>query len=412
MPEPHLDDRPPPVQLAASLPVEFIATDREDRAPDPGIALCLSGGGYRAMLFHAGVLLRLNELGLLRQLSRVSSVSGGSITAGMLGVKWSQLNFHNNVATNLFEEVVQPILRLAGRTIDVPAVLLGLMAPGGVGGRVAAAYRRHLFGDANLQSLPADEDGPRFVINATNVQSGVLWRFMRPYMRDYRVGEVKKPRISLAVAVAASSAFPPFLSPVRLKLSESDFTPKSGIDLQNVPYMTNVVLTDGGVYDNLGLETAWKHYDTILASDGGGLTPPEGRPKQDWIQHLLRILFLTDKQVRSRRKSELMNSFALYHRHRNSATADERLFRLVARKGAYWSIRTPITEYGVRDALACDALATEQLADVSTRLAGMPSRLKERLVNWGYAASDASLRKNFDSALKKPIAFPLPGGVG
>jgi NTE family protein len=29
------------------------------------------------------------------------------------------------------------------------------------------------------------------VINATNVQSGALWRFSRPYMRDYRVGEVR-----------------------------------------------------------------------------------------------------------------------------------------------------------------------------------------------------------------------------
>ena len=47
------------------------------------MALCLSGGGYRAMLFHVGALWRLNELGLLPRLDRVSSVSGGSITAGV-----------------------------------------------------------------------------------------------------------------------------------------------------------------------------------------------------------------------------------------------------------------------------------------------------------------------------------------
>ena len=34
-------------------------------APAPGIGLCLSGGGYRAMLFHLGVLWRLAELGYL-----------------------------------------------------------------------------------------------------------------------------------------------------------------------------------------------------------------------------------------------------------------------------------------------------------------------------------------------------------
>src|SRR5208282_640505 len=54
---------------------------------EPGTALCLSGGGYRAMLFHLGSLWRLNEAGLLRKLNRISSVSGGSITAGMLGLQ-------------------------------------------------------------------------------------------------------------------------------------------------------------------------------------------------------------------------------------------------------------------------------------------------------------------------------------
>ena len=53
------------------------------RAPEEGLALCLSGGGYRAMVFHVGVLWRLNEVGLLPKLNRISTVSGGSITAGV-----------------------------------------------------------------------------------------------------------------------------------------------------------------------------------------------------------------------------------------------------------------------------------------------------------------------------------------
>jgi NTE family protein len=54
--------------------------------PDPpsqrrGIGLCLSGGGFRATLFHLGALRRLNELGLLSHpdFLTLSSVSGGSI---------------------------------------------------------------------------------------------------------------------------------------------------------------------------------------------------------------------------------------------------------------------------------------------------------------------------------------------
>src|SRR5260370_39410808 len=42
------------------------------KGPHPGIALCLSGGGYRALLFHVGMLWRLNELAYLPQLGRIS----------------------------------------------------------------------------------------------------------------------------------------------------------------------------------------------------------------------------------------------------------------------------------------------------------------------------------------------------
>src|SRR5690606_15541513 len=124
----------------------------------------------------------------------------------------------------------------------------------------------HLFGEATLQDLP---DEPRFVINATNVQSGVLWRFSKPYMRDYRVGKVEKPTITLARAVAASSAFPPVLSPFEMRIDPNSFVPDSGDDLQRPPNTSKVFLTDGGVYDNLGLETAWKRCLTVLVSDGG-----------------------------------------------------------------------------------------------------------------------------------------------
>jgi len=129
-----------------------------------------------------------------------------------------------------------------------------------------AAYKDHLFGEATLQNLPLDTEGPRFVINATNVQSGALWRFSRPYMADYLVGMVKNPDIPLALAVGASSAFPPVLSPARLHLHHSDFEPDPQCPLQKEPFTTEVILSHGGVYDNMGLETAWKNYQTILVS--------------------------------------------------------------------------------------------------------------------------------------------------
>ena len=68
-------------------PVVTIPTDPEVAKLEPTMALCLSGGGYRAMVFHIGVLWRLYETGLLHDIKRISSVSGGSITAGVLALK-------------------------------------------------------------------------------------------------------------------------------------------------------------------------------------------------------------------------------------------------------------------------------------------------------------------------------------
>src|SRR5437870_6584067 len=107
-----------PTDLQAAAPVEHIPTDPADEKPQPGIALCLSGGGYRAMLFHVGTLWRLNEAGLLGKLDRISSVSGGSITAGMVGLKWSKLAFNGaGIAPQFRAEVVDPMRQLAGKTM-------------------------------------------------------------------------------------------------------------------------------------------------------------------------------------------------------------------------------------------------------------------------------------------------------
>ena len=43
------------------------------------IGLALSGGGYRASLFHLGVMARLADEGLLKEVQALSTVSGGSI---------------------------------------------------------------------------------------------------------------------------------------------------------------------------------------------------------------------------------------------------------------------------------------------------------------------------------------------
>ena len=373
------------------------ARDPEPRAAaaSPGIALCLSGGGYRAMLFHVGVIWRLNELAWLPKLDRISSVSGGSITSGALGAAWPSLVFDaGGVATNLQEKLVAPIRALAGDTIDIGLVLVGMLPGTSAANRVADAYRKRLFGQLTLQDLP---DRPLFVINATNVQSGALWRFSKPFLWDWRVGKIDHPRVELALAVAASSAFPPVLSPVHLKFDHSDFVPGSGANLQHPPFTTDVVLTDGGVYDNMGLETAWKQFDTILVSDAGKPMAFEATPKTDWLDHSLRVLDLIQNQVHALRCRALIAAY-----------------KAGERKGAYWGIATDIADYRVADPLPCPAAQCLALAALPTRLGATPDEVQERLINWGYAVCDAAMRAYcLPPGHPAPAAFPYPAqGVG
>ena len=323
------------------------------------------------MVFHLGVLWRLNETKLLSKIKRFSSVSGGSITAGVLARGWGKLTFTNGVATNFEDVVVQSVRQMASTTIDLGAVFWGSVLPGSISDRVADAYREHLFDDTTLQDLP---DEPRFVFNATNLESGVAFRFSKPYMGDYRVGRILDPTIDLAVAVAASSAFPPVLSPCVLDLRGQTWTDDDGNDLGDKPgFRDEIKLTDGGVYDNMGLETAWKRYKTILVSDAGGHVDEDPDPGSDWLRQTARVLKLVDNQVRSLRKRQVIESFR------------------VDKSGMYVGIRSDIADFPV-SVLPADHVKTTRLADLATRLSAMSRAEQERLINWGYIVCDAGLR--------------------
>ena len=385
------DDRTAALERAAS-PVQDPGTGG-DEARKP-LALCLSGGGFRAMLFHAGALKRLNELGFLPRLNRVSSVSGGSITAGVLGHAWARLDLDGAGVARAFDDVVlEPVLELATKRVDFPAIVSGALGPGSIGSKLAGAYKRHVFGDATLQDLPEE---PVFVFNSTSLQSGVLRRFSRAYAWDYRVGKIDHPTIELAQAVAASSAFPPFLSPLVLKQPEGAHVPGTGDDLERPPYTTRLVLTDGGVYDNLGLETAWRGHQMILISDGGGRMGPEPKPHAFWPLQLLRVMSVIDNQVRSLRKRQAIDAFVAG-----------------VRDGTYWGIHTDISRYGLASALPCPLAQTRELAGTKTRLTKLPELRRQRLVNWGYAVCDAAIRTHVDKTAPVPGGFPFPdAGVG
>lgn len=369
---------PPPPDLALSTD---LSADPDDQTPTGGTGLCLSGGGYRAMIFHVGMLWRLNEAGLLPQLDRVSSVSGGSVTAGVLAKNWGALDFDSTGVARAFgPQVVDPLRQMAGVNVDITAVLAGLGLPfTSISDRVVRAYRKTLFGNATLQDLP---DKPRFVFNATNLESGVLMRFGKRYLGDYRVGRVLTPDLPLAVAVAASSAFPPFLSPCTVDLEHEDWVTDPGNDLTGKEFRKQISLSDGGVYDNLGLQSTWNSCQRILVSDAGGHMGADSSPPTDWLRHLLRVLNVIDNQVRSLRKRQVIEAF-----------------RADTRTGMYVGIRSDQTDYPWAAQIPADPNVTRKLADVPTRLDAMEPDLQEQLINWGYAICDTGLRAHVDRDL-------------
>jgi len=387
------DSTPAPVLEEVEL-VDEPVRRLPGESPPPvreGTALCLSGGGYRAMVFHVGVLWRLNEAGLLSRLDRVSSVSGGSLTAGVLALHWSQLPFDAaGVAPekDFTEHVVEPVRHMARQHVDVSAVVTGAVLPfSSISDRVVKAYRKHLFGKATLQDLP---DKPRFVFNATNLQSGVLMRFSKPYLGDHRVGRVLKPDLPLAVAVAASSAFPPVLSPCTIDLEHEEWVTEKGNDLAQPSFRDEVQLSDGGVYDNLGLETAWKRCAQVLISDAGGRMAADDDPPDNWAGHTRRVLDVIDNQVRSLRKRQAIMAFVAKRR-----------------TGMYVGIRSQVADYPAEEPLEAAPSVTARLAAIPTRLDRMDDDLQEQLINWGYVICDTGLRSFVDHHLERG-SLPYP----
>ncbi|OXM71289.1 patatin-like phospholipase family protein [Amycolatopsis vastitatis] len=345
-----------------------------DSAKRDGVGLALSGGGYRAMLFHAGALWRLNELGWLPKLTTVSSVSGGSIAAGVLAHAWNKLYFgEDGVAENFGKEVVQPLRKLARTNLDIPVTLKAMFIPWrSAGEELARRYAKHLFGDCCLADL--DPAGPNFVFTATNLQDGSLWWFFRQ--------PGPHGQIPLATAVAASSAFPPMLSPVVI-----DDPHQAG---------HKIVLSDAGVYDNLGLDPIENQRATVLVSDAGKKMKHEDRPQRNWPMQLLRVLTVMDNQVRELRTGSLLKAY------------EDKQFA-----GTYWATYSDIANFELPDALPAPVEHTRKLAETKTRLTRMSEATQDQLINWGYAVCDAGMRRWVCPGTALRPRFPYPGsGVG
>ena len=307
-----------------ALPSAIRAVDmqRSDKSRSGGevqpvFNLCLSGGGYRAMLFHAGVLQGLNDRRILGKLAGVSSVSGGSITASVLATRWSDLAFEDGQTESLQEYVTWPLQELADKTIDRPAILRGFFSATASARYIARRLDKMLLDERTLASLPAAGQGaPQFFFHATDLQYGTVFLFSRDLVGGIATALYRGHDAKVSTAVAASAAFPPFLAPVVLDLTDLHDSPRVRIvgdsadpetsrtllkvektkDNLGLTAPGTVLLVDGGVSGNLALKSCFapptiENVPKVIVSDGGRpVTKLPKPPKANWFSTIWRTM--------------------------------------------------------------------------------------------------------------------------
>ncbi len=105
------------------------------------------------------------------------------------------------------------------------------------------------------QPTPPGKAMPNFIFAASNLQTGVSFEQCADHVGDYQIGYANLPDMRVSDAIAASSAFPIAFPPLILKFESVQFGGgKLGNSELQRQLARRIVLTDGGVYDNLGLE--------------------------------------------------------------------------------------------------------------------------------------------------------------
>ena len=246
------------------------------------IAVALSGGGHRASLFGLGVLMYLTDAGMNRDVTSVSSVSGGSLTNGFVA---QECDYSTVTAKEFGEHVAQPFARQlaqvgtlwASMFTSVYVVALGIAGlallltcwlPMGFAMRavsmslgilllgVLASYRSAVCAGAFCRTLYSrqgratklrDVGGKsvQHVMCATELRGGEHVYLAGDFVCSHQLGWGSPADLHLADAIQASAAFPGLLSPRWLRTAAHGF---SGGARSMSRFM---VLVDGGVYDNM-----------------------------------------------------------------------------------------------------------------------------------------------------------------
>lgn len=361
-----------------------------------GIALCLSGGGFRAAVFHLGATRRLHELGILARVRTISSVSGGSIFSAFLANRLVNHNLGRGLTFRDWEgQVAAPFREFAARDLRTLLILAHLLwnwaLPGLRARHLERRYQQRLT-SLKLRDLP---ESPKFIFCATDLTFGVNWIFTRERAGDYQAGYVTSTSgWPLARAVAASSCFPPIFGPLRVRLPPGEFRRGSYRGEDRARLVSGLRLSDGGVYDNMGYEPVLRDHEYLLVSDCGA--PFEFSASSQPVSRLLRYTSVIMNQAGALRKRLLFSAFT-----------DEKF------KGAYWSIGDSVgaADPGTEFCGYAAGLVEEVISKVRTDLDAFTDAEMRVLENHGYFAVDKALRRRLPEWLPEggpPLRAPHP----
>src|SRR3954454_2757612 len=187
------------------------------------IGLALSGGGFRASLYHLGLVRFLRDSGVLPRVTHITSVSGGSVLAAHLALNWDRYNGSAGEFEAAAAEVLAFIrMDVRNRIVRRYPLALPLCWPRRLVGKsnrllsrtgwLEWHYQQYLFGDTSLFQLP---EAPQLHLLATNVSEGCLCSFNRNGMivvrrqpgNAIRLDRIHMGLATVAMGVTASSAF-------------------------------------------------------------------------------------------------------------------------------------------------------------------------------------------------------------
>ncbi len=310
------------------------------------IGLALSGGGSRAVAFHLGTLRALEDLGLLDEVSIISGVSGGSVMAAILGYSDKTfIEIDEHAVSFLKQGLVWPAIRkllhpwrffkilIVLLLVTIPSVLFDFIK--NIVRKCASIFsgnyiinnvlnslnwpirrwysRTHVMADTIEEVVGAHmcDDNTRrnmsVVFNACELRTGTAFRMSNEYFGSWRYGYASSSELRLADAVTASAAYPALLPAFDWCREFSKGRVKS---------KERVIVTDGGVYENLGVSVLEPGRDPkfsaisynpqiIVASDAGaGQLKGDSIPAR-WSSRMVQVINSVMRKVQDATKGRL-----------------------------------------------------------------------------------------------------------